>query len=161
MSPSPTDTCRLSLSITEGETDYLYWVSRRNYSSDQATVSVRPDAAIHLLPSTKPQSFENFLYERQLEIVFLVQRNCAPLLRQRNNRAEPSKFHLHYELVRICCSRSKKGNREPGSHLQSAYPAVQVSGSAGCSTLNRRSVVPYSLRRSCLSQWTWHLFRHR
>ena len=36
MSPSPTDTCRLSLSITEGETDYLYCVSSRRFSLIQA-----------------------------------------------------------------------------------------------------------------------------
>ena len=34
MSPSPTETCRLSLSITEGETDYLYWVSSLHIALD-------------------------------------------------------------------------------------------------------------------------------
>ena len=33
MSPSPTDTCWLSLSITEGETDYLYRVTSRHFTS--------------------------------------------------------------------------------------------------------------------------------
>jgi len=32
-----TDTCRLSLSITEGETDYLYWVSSRHFTLDSSS----------------------------------------------------------------------------------------------------------------------------
>jgi len=57
MSPSPTDTCRLSLSITEGETDYLYWVTNRRQATlesgpldgRKATVWFYPGLVDHLL----------------------------------------------------------------------------------------------------------------